>query len=237
MTKEHKQAAPGAVKNTADKQASKVVPAAQVKAKVEQKQVSNANPQQAASPQQAQPKAAARKSSASAGDLFFQAFENYNKAANSLFSAALDEVHVLLNTGPSAPKDVNYEALSEQVAQNIDEALAFGRDNVDVVFALNRKSTEAAQCLQQELVEYYNTSAEQATEAYKAFLNCRDVSDITELQQKLCAEKVRNTVDFFVRFTESCIQQSHDALQPFGSQALRVSEAVNQSYEKFAKRS
>ncbi len=229
MTKEQKQAPAGVAKNTAEKQAPKVVPAAQVKAKVEAKQPSNTNPQQA------QPKVAARKNSATVNDLFFQAFENYSKAANSLFSAALDEVHVLINTGPTAPKAVDYESLSEQVVQNIDEALAFGRDNVDVVFALGRKSSEAAQCLQQELVEYYNNAAEQATEAYKSFLNCRDVQDIGALQQSVCAENVRNYVDFCVRFTESCIQQSHEALQPVGAQAVRVAEAVSSSYGKLAR--
>jgi phasin family protein len=114
--------------------------------------------------------------------------------------------------------------------KDYDDAVAFGRDNIETVAEVSTIAVRGMQDVGKEWVGLVQKSADELPAAVKAIAACKTVKEAAELQADLAKTNMETLVNTAVKFQQLGFQIATATFEPFNK---RFTEAVSK-YGKFA---
>jgi phasin family protein len=114
--------------------------------------------------------------------------------------------------------------------KDYDEAVAFGRDNIDTVAEVGTIAVRGMQDVGKEWVGLVQKSADELPATVKALAACKTVKEATELQADFAKANMETFVNTAVKFQQLGFKLATATFEPFNK---RFTDAVSK-YGKFA---
>jgi len=140
------------------------------------------------------------------------------KAYDTAISVTREPAATAMKTGGIAMKDY-------------DEAVAFGRDNIDAMAEASTLAFRGLQDAGREWVGYVQKSTDEVPSAVKALAACKTVKEAAELQADFARSSLESFVGAATKFQQLSLKALSSSVEPLNK---RVSETVSKYGKPFA---
>jgi phasin family protein len=110
--------------------------------------------------------------------------------------------------------------------KNYDEIVAFSKDNMEAYVASSKKMAAGFEEIASDFLALANKSFDDAMKDAKTFSECKSVTDVFELQNKLAQKNFEHAVSEGKRLTEKSVAVVKDAFEPITARFQAASEVV-----------
>lgn len=164
--------------------------------------------------------------------------------AEQIYAAFAENAELIVKAGTEAARKSYETAVSvtrEPAAaamkaggmaiKDYDDAVAFGRDNIEAVAEVSHIAVRGMQDVGKELVGLVQKSADEIPASVKALAACKTVKEATELQAELVKANLEDFVSSAVKFQQLGFKLATATFEPINK---RFTEAVSKYGKQFA---
>lgn len=155
-----------------------------------------------------------------------QIYAAFAEHAELIFKASTDAARKTYDTAASVTREPAAVAMNGRASmKEYDDAVAFGRDNIDAAAEAGTIAMRGLQDVGKELAELVQKSAEEVPAAVKAIASCKTVKEAAELQVDLAKANFEDMVNSAVKFQQLGFKLATAAFEPINKRfAVAVSK-------------
>jgi hypothetical protein len=162
-----------------------------------------------------------------------QIYAAFVESAELMMKASADAARKTYDTAISATREpaVNAMKAGGLAMKDYDEAVAFGRDNIDAVTEAGAIAVHGMQDAGKEWVGLVQKSADEIPAAVKALAACKTVKEAAELQSDLAKSSIETFTAAALKFQQLGFKIAGASIEPLNK---RFSDAVSKYSKSFA---
>jgi phasin family protein len=115
-----------------------------------------------------------------------------------------------------------------QAVAKFDEAAAFGKENLDAMFAASAQAQKAAEAIATEILAFNQKAMEAGVANFKAMFGMKSYQEIVEKQTAFARGQFDAAVAGMTKVSELAVKSTNDAVEPIQARFTKAAE-------KFAK--
>jgi phasin family protein len=129
--------------------------------------------------------------------------------------------------------------MEREVVRNLEEAQAFGRDNLDAVSSSTAAMARGLQNVAAQVADYSRQSFEQSADALQKVLGAKSFTTVFEIQQEYARKAFDAYLGGLTKVNEICLAAAKEAMQPYEARiqatSAKMGEAANRAAENTTK--
>ncbi len=162
-----------------------------------------------------------------------QIYAAFADNAELILKASADAARKTYETAVSVAREPASVALKSggMAIKDYDDAVAFGRDNIDAVAEVGTIAVHGLQDVGKEWVGLVQKSADEVPATVKAIAACKTVQDVAELQADIAKANVETFMNAAVKFQQLGFKLATTTFEPLNK---RFADTVNKYGKPFA---
>ena len=166
------------------------------------------------------------KAKAAAASPAEQIYTVFAENAELMVKAGTDAARKSYETAVSVTREPAAAALKTGgvAIKDYDDAVAFGRDNIEAVAEVSTIAVRGMQDVGKELVGLVQKSADELPATMKALASCKTVKEATELQAELAKANIEDFMNSAVKFQQLGFKLATATFEPINK---RFADAVS----------
>ncbi|MEM8699072.1 MAG: phasin family protein [Pseudomonadota bacterium] len=118
------------------------------------------------------------------------------------------------------------EESMEKVSKGLEDATAFGQENMDAIVASSKIAVKAAEDINAELMAYSKKSYEESMAAAKELTSCKSVTEYFEKQNEFAKTSFDTFVAEATKLNEMYTAAAKDAFAPLNDRFVAATEMM-----------
>ena len=114
----------------------------------------------------------------------------------------------------------------EKVSKGLEDATAFGQENMDAIVASSKIAVKAAEDINAELMAYSKKSYEESMAAAKELTSCKSVTEYFEKQNEFAKTSFDTFVAEATKLNEMYTAAAKDAFAPLNDRFVAATEMM-----------